>query len=308
MTNIAFIGLGNMGLPMSRRLIEAGHRVAGYDRAAEACKRFAAQGGRAAASLAEAVADAECVITMLPTGRHVRAVYEAEGGILASAPRDALLIDSSTIDIESARAVSGAAAATGFAMVDAPVSGAVPAAEAGRLTFMVGGSAEAYGRARPILDPMGANFFHVGGAGLGQALKICNNMMAGMSMVALSEAITLGERLGLDHQTLYDVMVKSSGNCWALEKYCPVPGPVPTSPANHAYAPGFALAMMLKDMRLAQQAAGGVDAATPLAGAAVALYQMAAASGYADRDFSAIFKLISGRGDQPGAGATHTPG
>ena len=308
MTNIAFIGLGNMGLPMSRRLIEAGHRVAGYDVTAASRASLAAQGGRSAATLGDAVADAECVITMLPTGKHVRAVYEAEGGVLASAPREALLIDSSTIDIESARAVSSAATAAGFDMVDAPVSGAVPAAAGGRLTFMVGGSAEAYARARPLLDPMGANFFHVGQAGSGQALKICNNMLAGMTMVALSEAIALGEKLGLDHQTLYDVIVKSSGNCWALEKYCPVPGPVPTSPANHGYAPGFALPMMLKDMRLAQQAAGSVHAATPLAGAAVALYQMAAAGGYADKDFSAVFQLIAGRDGEPQAGATPVSG
>ncbi|GJD36120.1 3-hydroxyisobutyrate dehydrogenase [Methylobacterium aerolatum] len=308
MTTIAFIGLGNMGLPMSRRLIGAGHRIVGYDVSEAARTGLARQGGHAAATLGEAVAEAECVITMLPTGRHVRAVYEDEGGILAAAPRDALLIDSSTIDIESARAVSAAAAAAGFAMVDAPVSGAVPAAEGGRLTFMVGGGAQAYARARPLLEPMGANFFHVGPAGSGQALKICNNMLAGMTMVALSEAIALGEKLGLDHQILYDVIVKSSGNCWALEKYCPVPGPVPASPANHGYAPGFALPMMLKDMRLAQQAAGSVQAATPLAGAAVALYQMAAAGGYADRDFSAIFQLIAGGGDRTHAGTTPASG
>ena len=308
MTSIAFIGLGNMGLPMSRRLIEAGHTVTGYDVADAARASLDRQGGRAAPSLQDAVAAAECVLTMLPTGSHVRAVYEGEGGILTCAPRDALLIDSSTIDIESARAVGGAAAAAGFAMVDAPVSGAVPAAAAGRLTFMVGGSAEAYARARPLLDPMGANFFHVGPSGSGQALKICNNMLAGMTMVALSEALTLGEKLGLDHQILYDVIVKSSGNCWALEKYCPVPGPVPTSPANHGYAPGFALPMMLKDMRLAQQAAGGVHAATPLAGSAVALYQMAAASGYADKDFSAILQFIAGRDDRPHASATPLSG
>lgn len=299
MADIAFIGLGNMGLPMSRHLLRAGHGVAGYDVDPAAREVFASLGGRACPSIANAVAGAEFVVSMLPTGRHVREVYESAGGVLSHAPTAALLIDSSTIDVESSRAVNTAAAAAGFRMVDAPVSGAVPAAEAARLTFMVGGGLDAYEDALPILRAMGSNFFHVGKAGSGQALKICNNMMAGMSMVAISETISLGEKLGLDHQIIYDVIAKSSGNCWCLENYCPVPGPVPTSPANLEYKAGFALSMMLKDMRLSQQAAGAVGAATPLAGAAAALYQVAAANGFGEHDFSVIFKLITGQAERP---------
>jgi 3-hydroxyisobutyrate dehydrogenase len=295
MAAVAFIGLGNMGKPMTRHLLRAGHAVTGFDTAPAALQALVEAGGTSASSIAEAVASAECVITMLPTGRQVREVYEASGGVLQHAASGALLIDSSTIDVESARAVNWAAAGAGFTMVDAPVSGAVPAAEAGRLTFMVGGTAEGYERAVPILKAMGVNFFHVGEAGLGQALKICNNMMAGMSMVAISEVFSLAERLGLSGATVYDVMTKSSGNCWALEHYCPVAGPVPNSPANRDYEPGFTVAMMLKDMRLSQQAAGSVAAATPLASASTAIYQIVAANGYAERDFSCVFNLVSGR-------------
>lgn len=302
MAVVAFIGLGNMGRPMTRHLLKAGHAVIGYDLSPAALETLAGMGGRPAGSIADAVRSADCVMTMLPTGRHVRKVYEGPGGVLESAPASALLIDSSTIDVESARLVSQAAAVAGFAMVDAPVSGAVPAAEAGRLTFMVGGTPEAYERAVPILKAMGVNFFHVGASGLGQALKICNNMMTGMSMVAISEVFTLAERLGLDHQMVYDVMTKSSGNCWALEQYCPVPGPVPSSPASRDYRPGFTVEMMLKDMRLSQQAAGNAAAATPLAAAAAAIYQIVAASGHAERDFSCVFNLVSGRlGGAPGS-------
>lgn len=299
MPNVTFIGLGNMGRPMSANLIKAGHAVTGFDLSQAARDALVAAGGRAAGSIAEAVAGADAIITMVPTGKHVRAVYEGPGGILATAPKGAILIDSSTIDVESARAVGAAAAAAGFEMVDAPVSGAVPAAEAGRLTFMVGGTKAAYARALPILEGMGANFFHVGDSGLGQALKICNNMMAGMSMVAISEVFTLAEKLGLDNQAVYDVMTKSSGNCWALQSYCPVPGPVPASPANRDYDPGFTVAMMLKDMRLSQQEAGAGGAATPLAGAAAALYQTLVAAGHGNRDFSYVYTLLSGRMTAP---------
>ena len=301
MAHVAFIGLGNMGIPMCLNLIKAGHTVSGHDLSRAACDRLGAAGGRAAYSLPEAVADAEYVISMLPTGKHVRKVYEEKGGVLDVTPAGTLLIDSSTIDVESARAVNKAAAAKGFEMVDAPVTGAVPAAEAGRLVFMVGGTAAAFERAKPILAAMGPNIFHVGEAGLGEALKICNNMMAGMSMIAISEVFTLAEKLGLDYQTVYDVVTKGSGNCWALEHYCPVPGPLPTSPANRDYEPGFTVTMMLKDMRLSQEAASNALAATPLAGAGAAIYQMAAAAGLGDRDFSAVFKLISGRLSQPSA-------
>lgn len=295
MTSIAFIGLGNMGAPMCGHLIKAGHDLYGFDQSSERRAAVVQMGGRPVGTLQEAVRDVECVITMLPTGRHVREVYEGPGGVLENVAIGALLIDSSTIDIDSANAVSSAAREAGFTMVDAPVSGAVPAAEAGRLTFMVGGAPEGYERAVPILKAMGHRFFHIGGSGAGQALKICNNMMTGISMVAISEVFTLAGQLGLDMKTVYDVMIGSSGNCWALEHYCPVPGPLPSSPANRDYAPGFSGHMMLKDMRLSQQAAAGAGAATPLAGAAAAIYQMLVANGHGDRDFSYVFKMISGR-------------
>ncbi|MFC5357600.1 3-hydroxyisobutyrate dehydrogenase [Azospirillum himalayense] len=294
MARIAFIGLGNMGRPMCENLTKAGHDVVGYDVVAAARDAYAA-GGRVAATLAEALGDADTVISMIPTGKHVRAAFEGEGGVLAHARPGTMLIDCSTIDVESARAVSKAAAEAGFVMVDAPVSGAVPAAQAGTLTFMVGGTAEGFERARPVLAAMGPRIFHVGASGNGVALKICNNMMAGMSMVAISEVFALAEKLGLDHQTVYDVMTVSSGNCWALQSYCPVPGPVPASPANRDYQPGFAAAMMLKDMRLSQNAAATSGAATPLAGSAAALYQMLVEHGHGNKDFSAVFALITGR-------------
>ncbi len=295
MARIAFIGLGNMGRPMCENLTKAGHDVVGYDVVAAARDAYAAAGGRVADTLAEALAEADTVISMIPTGKHVRAAYEGEGGVLALARPGTMLIDCSTIDVESARAVSKAAAEAGLVMVDAPVSGAVPAAQAGTLTFMVGGTAEGFERARPVLAAMGPKIFHVGASGNGVALKICNNMMAGMSMVAISEVLALAEKLGLDHQTVYDVMTVSSGNCWALQSYCPVPGPVPASPANRGYQPGFAAAMMLKDMRLSQDAAATSGAATPLAGSAAALYQMLVEHGHGNKDFSAVFALITGR-------------
>ncbi|SMH61925.1 3-hydroxyisobutyrate dehydrogenase [Azospirillum agricola] len=303
MARIAFIGLGNMGRPMCENLVKAGNDVVGYDIAPAMRDAYAAAGGRVAATLAEALAEADTVISMIPTGKHVRAAYEGEGGILALARSGTLMIDCSTIDVDSAQAVSKAASAAGFVMVDAPVSGAVPAAQAGALTFMVGGTAEGYERAKPILTGMGKNLFHVGASGSGNAMKICNNMMAGMSMVAISEVFTLAEKLGLDNQAVYDVVTRSSGNCWALQAYCPVPGPVPTSPANRDYQPGFTAAMMLKDMRLSQQAASASGAATPLAGSSAAFYQMLVESGHGAKDFSAVFELISGRlGRSPAEG------
>ncbi|MFW7343583.1 3-hydroxyisobutyrate dehydrogenase [Pollutimonas sp. H1-120] len=297
MSAIAFIGLGNMGLPMCKNLLKAGHEVTGFDLLEAYRDRLAAAGGKAAASIAEAVRQAEIVISMVPTGQHVRTVYEGTGGVLENARPGTLLIDSSTIDVESSRAVNQAASAAGFVMVDAPVSGAVPAAEAGTLVFMVGGTEAAFQQAVPILKCMGTSQVHVGEAGCGQAMKICNNMMAGMSMVALSETLTLAERLGLQYQTAYDVMTKASGNCWALQVYCPVPGPAPASPANREYAPGFAMAMMLKDMRLSQSTAQDVSTVTPIAAQAAALYQAAVDEGYGGKDFSFIFNVVSGRAD-----------
>jgi len=292
MATIGFIGLGNMGAPMAANLLKAGHRVIGFDLLPAAAEGLAAKGGDAAESAAEAAAAGDVVITMLPAGPQVRAVYLDEGGVLACARREALLIDCSTIDVESARAVAAAAKRAGFDMLDAPVSGGTAGAEAASLTFMVGGDAQVFARAQPLLAAMGRTIVHAGPAGNGQAAKICNNMILGVSMIAVCEAFALAERLGLEAQTLFDISSKSSGQCWALTSYCPVPGPVPASPANRDYAPGFTAAMMLKDLRLAQQAAGATATATPLGAAAANLYQLAADAGADGLDFSSIFRLI----------------
>lgn len=293
MTVIAFIGLGHMGMPMSRNLLKAGQNVVGFDVVQASLDAFAQAGGRPAASIADAVQDADVVITMVQTGTHVRQVYEGDAGILAHARRDALLIDSSTIDVQTSRDVHAQAQALGFAMLDAPVSGAVPAAESGRLVFMVGGEAAAFARAEPLLQHMGSSVVLVGAAGSGQAMKICNNMMAGMSAVTLSETISLARRLGLDDQKVYDVMTHASGNCWMLQSYCPVPGPVPAAPSNRDYAPGFAMALMLKDMRLSQAAAQSVGYETPFGARATQLYETAVEQGHGGRDFSYMFEIVS---------------
>ena len=293
MATIGFIGLGNMGAPMAANLVRAGHQVIGFDLVPGAVEALATKGGQAVASAAEAAAAGDIVITMLPAGPQVRSVYLDEGGILASARRGALLIDCSTIDVETARAVAAAANGVGFDMLDAPVSGGVAGAEAASLTFMVGGEAETFARAQPVLAAMGRTIVHAGPAGNGQAAKICNNMILGVSMIAVCEAFSLAERLGLEAQTLFDISSKSSGQCWALTSYCPVPGPVPASPANRDYAPGFTAAMMLKDLRLAQQAAGAT--AAPLGATAANLYQMFVDEGAGVLDFSGIFRLISKR-------------
>src|ERR1700719_1976168 len=292
MAAIGFIGLGNMGAPMASNLARAGHRVTAFDLVPRAIEALAANGGHAPASPAEAAAAGDIVITMLPAGPQVRSVYLDEGGVLASARRGALLIDCSTIDVETARAVAAAAKGAGFDMLDAPVSGGVSGAEAASLTFMVGGEAEIFARAQPVLAAMGRTIVHAGPAGNGQAAKICNNMILGISMIAVCEAFSLAERLGLEAQTLFDISSKSSGQCWALTSYCPVPGPVPASPANRGYAPGFTAAMMLKDLRLAQQAAGATAAATPLGAAAASLYQLFVDGGDGGLDFSAIMRFL----------------
>ena len=230
---------------------------------------------------------------MLPAGPQVREVYLGNGGVLGRARNGALLVDCSTIDVETARAVAAAARAAGFDMVDAPVSGGTAGAAAASLTFMVGGEAAAFARARPVLDAMGRTIVHTGPAGTGQAVKICNNMMLAISMIGVCEAFTLAHKLGLTSQTLFDVVSKSTGQSWALTGYCPVPGPVPTSPANRDYAAGFTAAMMLKDLRLAQQAAGAAAAPTPLGGTAAALYQLFVDEGMGGLDFSAIYRFIA---------------
>src|SRR6516165_5766298 len=294
MTQISFIGLGNMGLPMAQNLMKAGHGVIGFDIEKSAGERFGSAGGVAATAIDVACAGAEVVITMLPSGRDVRDVYLAQGGVLASAPDGTLLIDCSTIDVESARAVAAAAAVNGLAMADAPVSGGVAGAQAGTLTFMVGGSEQAFERARPVLAHMGKTIVHAGSSGTGQAAKICNNMILGVSMIAVSEAFLLAEKLGLDAQRLFEIVSKSSGQCWSLTNYCPVPGPVPTSPANRDYQAGFTAAMMLKDLLLAQQAASAAGATTPLGAEAAQLFSLYVNSGHGAKDFSGIIKMLRG--------------
>jgi 3-hydroxyisobutyrate dehydrogenase len=294
MARIGFIGLGNMGLPMALNLVKAGHAVVGFDVAMPLAGKLSAMGGTAAASVADACAGADAVITMLPAGQHVREVYDAPGGVLAAAPGSALLIDSSTIDVATARDVAATAVAKGLAMLDAPVSGGVGGAQAGTLTFMVGGSDDAFARARPILEAMGKTIVHAGGAGNGQAAKICNNMILGVSMIVVSEAFLLAEKLGLDAQRLFDIAAKSSGQCWSMTSYCPVPGPVPASPANRDYQAGFTAAMMLKDLKLAQDAARGAQAVTPLGAAAAELYGLFTSHGHAGEDFSGIIRFLRG--------------
>ncbi|WP_029004835.1 3-hydroxyisobutyrate dehydrogenase [Azorhizobium doebereinerae] len=295
MAVIAFIGLGNMGGPMAANLVKAGHMVKGFDLVPAALDAAAARGVTLAESAAAAVAGADVVVTMLPSGRHVLAAVSGEGGLFAAAEPGALFIDSSTIDVASAHAFHEGAAAAGLPSLDAPVSGGVGGAEAGTLTFMAGGSPAAFAAAQPILALMGKKIVHCGAAGAGQAAKICNNMILGISMIAVSEAFVLGEKLGLTHQALFDVASTSSGQCWSLTTYCPVPGPVPTSPANRDYQPGFAAALMLKDLKLSQEAAGHAGAATTLGAAAAELYAAFEAEGNAGRDFSGIIEWIRAR-------------
>jgi 3-hydroxyisobutyrate dehydrogenase len=294
MAKIGFIGLGNMGLPMAQNLVKAGHAVSGFDVNEASAGRLAEDGGTRAASAAEACKDAEIVITMLPAGEHVREVYLGDGGVLAAAAPGTLLIDSSTIDVESTREVAQAAAGQGLAMVDAPVSGGVAGAQAATLTFMVGGSDEAFERARPVLEKMGKTIVHAGGPGNGQAAKICNNMILGASMIVVSEAFLLAEKLGLEAQKLFDISSKSSGQCWSMTTYCPVPGPVPASPANRDYKAGFTAAMMLKDLKLAQAAARATRATTPLGAGAAAVYEQFVETGEGGVDFSGIIRYLRG--------------
>jgi 3-hydroxyisobutyrate dehydrogenase len=294
MTEIAFIGLGNMGGPMAANLAKGGFAVGAFDLSAEAAARAVEAGCVRKATVAEAVKSADIVVSMLPAGKHVRAVYTGSDGVIAHAKPGALFIDSSTIDVQSARDVAAAAKAKGFAMLDAPVSGGVGGATAGTLTFMVGGEAEAFERAKPALQKMGKNIFHAGAAGNGQAAKIANNMLLGITMIATCEAFNLADKLGLDAQTFFNIASTASGQSWSMTSYCPAPGPVPNAPSNRDYQPGFAAAMMLKDMRLAQEAAHAAKAATPLGAQAEALYALMEAAGRDDLDFSGVMKLIRG--------------
>lgn len=289
MTNIAFIGLGNMGGPMAANLVKAGHKVTGFDLVPEAIAQAKAGGVTIADKASDAVKDAEVIITMLPAGKHVVSVWS---DIIPSVTKGALMIDCSTIDVESARKSHELAAAHHLPSVDAPVSGGTGGAKGGTLTFMAGGDAAAFATARPILEAMGKKIVHCGDAGAGQAAKICNNMILGISMIAVSEAFTLAEKLGLSHQALFDVASTSSGQCWSLTSYCPVPGPVPTSPSNNEYKPGFAAALMLKDLRLAQEAAKAAGAVTPLGAHAESIYDTFEKAGHGGTDFSGIIHEI----------------
>jgi 3-hydroxyisobutyrate dehydrogenase len=292
MSTIGFIGIGNMGGPMARNVIAKGHRVKVFDLDAAALERAVKAGAEAAHSLIELARGVESVITMLPAGKQVREVYLGAAGLLQNANPHTYFIDSSTIDIDSARVVGAAAAAAGFDLIDAPVSGGVAGAEAATLTFMVGGPDAAFDRARPILEAMGKTIVHAGPSGSGQAAKICNNMILGFSMIAVSEAFVLAEKLGLDRAKLFEIASRSSGQCWSLTSYCPVPGLVPASPANRGFAPGFTAAMMLKDLMLAQDAAASAKAATALGAHAAALYESFARSGQGGTDFSGIINMI----------------
>ena len=292
MSIIAFIGVGNMGGGMAANLAKAGHEVRAFDLSADALARAVGHGCTAADSAVAAATGAAAIVTMLPAGTHVRAAYE--GDLFAATAPHAILIDCSTIDVATARSVGEAAAARGLNMVDAPVSGGTAAADAGTLTFMVGGPDDAFAAARPILEIMGKAVIHAGGAGMGQAAKICNNMILGATMVATAEAFVLAEKLGLDAQTFFDISSKASGQSWSMTSYCPVPGPVPASPANRDYAGGFATALMLKDLKLAVAAATGAGASVPMGAQAEALYQLFANNGGGGQDFSAIVKLLRG--------------
>jgi 3-hydroxyisobutyrate dehydrogenase len=292
MTTIAFIGLGNMGGPMAANLVKARHEVRGFDLVAALCDEAAKSGIGIAASGVDAVKAADAIVTMLPAGKHVRAVW-AE--IVPQAKPGAVIIDSSTIDVDSARAAHALAAERKLLSLDAPVSGGTGGAKAGTLTFMCGGTEEAFAAAKPILEKMGKRIVHCGGAGAGQAAKICNNMILGATMIVTCEAFVLAEKLGLSHQALFDVASTSSGQSWSLTAYCPVPGPVPASPANNSYKPGFAAALMLKDLKLAQEAAQSAGANTPIGAHAAELYEQYNAAGIEGADFSGIIQYLRER-------------
>ena len=289
MTTIAFIGLGNMGGPMAANLVTAGHNVLGVDLVAELREAAKAAGVTIAGGAGEAVAKADVIVTMLPAGKHVLSVWSEIAG---AAKPGALMIDSSTIDVESARKAHALAEAKGALSIDAPVSGGVGGAKGATLTFMCGGAEAAFAAAKPILEKMGKRIVHCGAAGAGQAAKICNNMILGATMIVTREAFVLAEKLGLSAQALFDVASTSSGQSWSLTSYCPAPGPVPASPANNGYKPGFAAALMLKDLKLAQEAALASGATTPLGAEAAQLYALFNAAGHSGDDFSGIINFL----------------
>lgn len=292
MTHIAFIGLGNMGGPMALNLVTKGFSVAAFDLSADALARLQAAGARAASSALDAVQGASVVISMLPAGKHVQALYLGEQGLFASLPKGTLVIDCSTIAASDARKVADAATAAGLRMLDAPVSGGTAGAAAGTLTFIVGGAETDLAEARPLLEAMGKNIFHAGGNGAGQTAKICNNMLLGILMAGTAEALALGVKNGLDPKVLSDIMSKSSGRNWALELYNPWPGVMDTAPASRGYSGGFMTALMLKDLGLAEATALDSHAATPLGSLARNLYESHAAAGHEQLDFSSILQYF----------------
>jgi 3-hydroxyisobutyrate dehydrogenase len=289
MPNIGFIGLGNMGGPMAANLVKSGERVHGFDVVPASRETSASDGVQIVGNAKACVENADIVITMLPAGEHVLSVWNE---VVPHARQGTLFIDCSTIDVDSARQAHKLAAASGFATLDAPVSGGVGGAKAATLTFMVGGSAHAFARGKPVLERMGKRIVHCGEAGNGQVAKICNNMILAASMIAVSEGFVMGEKLGLSHQALFDVASASSAQCWALTSYCPVPGPVPASPANNSYKPGFAAALMLKDLKLAKAAADSVKVKNAIGAHAAEIYQHFADEGFSGLDFSAIINLV----------------
>jgi 3-hydroxyisobutyrate dehydrogenase len=297
MAKIAFIGLGHMGGGMAPNLAKAGHEVRAFDLVPEAVERAVGKGCAAASSAAEACKGAQVVITMLPAAKHVRSVYEVD--ISPNVNPGTLLIDCSTIDVQSARDVGKAMRRQGFSFVDAPVSGGIAAAAAGSLTFMVGGDDDDFEKARPFLEPMAKAVIHAGALGAGQAAKICNNMILGATMVATCEAFALAQKLGLDLQTFFDISSKASGQSWSMTSYCPVPGVGPDTPADHDYEGGFAAALMLKDLKLAADAARSVGAYTPMGGEAEELYQRFVDRGGGNKDFSGIIKMIDDSWEVP---------
>ena len=290
MAKVAFIGLGNMGGGMAANLAQARHEVRAFDLSEDALERAEGHGCTRCASAAEAVKDADAIITMLPAGKHVAEVYRTS--VFENAPKDAILIDCSTIDVETARKTADEAAFTGLTMVDAPVSGGIAAANSGSLTFMVGGSDEGFEKARPYLEKMGKAVIHAGEAGSGQAAKIVNNMLLGVTMAGTCEAFVLAQKLGLNPQTFFDISSKASGQSWSMTSYCPVPGVGPATPADRGYEGGFAAALMLKDLKLAMEAAQSVGAYTPMGGEAEELYQRFVDRGGSGKDFSALIKMI----------------
>jgi len=295
MPSIGFIGVGHMGGPMARNLLKAGHQVTIFDPSADNAKAMTAAGAKQAASLVELSATNDIIVSMLPSGRELRVAYLDNDGVVAHAKAGALLVDCSTTDVDSARAVADAAKKRGLQFIDSPVSGGVAGAEAGTLTFMAGGEDSAVEAARPILLAMGKNLVHTGASGSGQAAKICNNLILGISMIGVSEAFVLAEQLGLSAEKLFAVSSTSSGQCWSLTSYCPVPGPVPSAPSNREYQPGFAAKMMLKDLRLATDAAEKHKQAIELGDLAKRLYERFVQEGSGDLDFSAIIQAIRQR-------------